>query len=347
MLALHTLIKQNNNHLKNLGGWQANFFIYNCNNTISYADYGWLFMEIRQIYYVLEVAKQKSFSGAAKALYVTQPAISHQINALEEELQVKLFKRDTHSVSLTSDGEKFCEYAQKIVDSVDDLFQAFDLELSDEKPVLRVGVYPFYGKSPLRQILASFFATNSNVMGNIKAVDNYAAYDMLRNGDLDFAIIKCRRDNMPDFDYTEIDDERLYAVISRKRTGVNANIMILSDLGNYPLLTGEKDSHFYIEMKKLYSENNIPFNVSFMNTSETSLMQDMVRDDVGIILATESTARSLEDSEITALPIEPKQELVTLIIYPNKKKLRGAYLAFRNYVTDAYKMSPESDTIIE
>ncbi len=196
-------------------------------------------MEIRQIYYVLEVAKQKSFSGAAKALYVTQPAISHQINALEEELQVKLFRRDTHSVSLTSDGEKFCEYAQKIVDSVDDLFQAFDLERSDEKPVLRVGVYPFYGKSPLRQILASFFATNSNVMGNIKAVDNYAAYDMLRNGDLDFAIIKCRRDNMPDFDYTEIDDERLYAVISRKRTGVNANIMILSDLGNYPLLTGE------------------------------------------------------------------------------------------------------------
>lgn len=45
-------------------------------------------MEIRQVYYVLEVAKQKSFSGAAKALYVTQPAISHQINALEDELQV-------------------------------------------------------------------------------------------------------------------------------------------------------------------------------------------------------------------------------------------------------------------
>ena len=81
-------------------------------------------MEIRQVYYVLEVAKQRSFSGAAKALYVTQPAISHQINSLEEELQVKLFKRDTHNVSLTSDGEKFCEYAQKIVDSIDDLFQA-------------------------------------------------------------------------------------------------------------------------------------------------------------------------------------------------------------------------------
>ena len=303
-------------------------------------------MEIRQVYYVLEVAKQRSFSGAAKALYVTQPAISHQINSLEEELQVKLFFFFFYNVSLTYDGEKFCEYAQKIVDSIDDLFQAFDLERSDEKPIVRVGVYPFYGKSPLRQILTSFFASNSNVMGNIKAVDNYAAYDMLRKGDLDFAIIKCRRDNMPDFDYTEIEDERLYAVISRKRSGHGANIMNLTDLGNYPLLTGEKESHFYIEMEKLYSENNIPFNVSFMNTSETSLMQDMVRDDVGIILATESTARSLEDSEIAALPIEPRQDLVTLIIYPNKKKLRGAYLAFRNYVIDAYKRASISDSIL-
>ena len=151
---------------------------------------------------------------------------------------------------------------------------------------------------------------------------------------------------MPDFDYTEIEDERLYAVISRKRSGHGANIMNLTDLGNYPLLTGEKESHFYIEMEKLYSENNIPFNVSFMNTSETSLMQDMVRDDVGIILATESTARSLEDSEIAALPIEPRQDLVTLIIYPNKKKLRGAYLAFRNYVIDAYKRASISDSIL-
>jgi hypothetical protein len=75
-------------------------------------------------------------------------------------------------------------------------------------------------------------------------------------------------------------------------------------------------------------------------------MQDMVRDDVGIILATESTARSLEDSEIAALPIEPRQDLVTLIIYPNKKKLRGAYLAFRNYVIDAYKRASISDSIL-
>lgn len=294
-------------------------------------------MEIRQVYYVLEVAKNKSFSKAANALYVTQPAISHQINALEEELQTKLFIRDTHSVTLTKDGEKFCDYASKIVGAIDDLYQAFDLEASGEKPVLRIGVYPFYGKSPLRQILTSFFVTNSNVMGIIKVVDNYAAYDMIKQGELDFAIIKCRADNKPDMDNIEIESENLYAVVSRSMPGFSSNKMMLDDLGKFPLLSGEKDSHFYIEMEKLYKENHIPFNVAFMNTLEANLMQDMVRDGVGMLLATEKTARSLEDNDIAAVPIVPEQKMVTLLVFNKKKKLRGAYLAFRNYVVNSYK----------
>ena len=294
-------------------------------------------MEIRQVYYVLEVARQKNFSKAAKALYVTQPAISHQINALEDELQTKLFVRDTHNVSLTADGEKFCEYARKIVESIDDLYDAFDLENSEEKPVIKIGVFPFYKNSPLRRTLTMFFSSMTNVVGNIKVTDNYAAYEMIKNGTLDFAIIKTRRENMPDLKGDILETEKLYAVISRKMPGLNTNTLKLEDLGKYPLLSGEKDSHFYIEMKKLYKDNGIPFNVSFMNTLETDIMQDMVKNGTGIILATEKVAMSLEDDQVAALPIEPAQELVTVLLYHDKKKLRGAYLAFRNYLMDSLR----------
>ena len=286
---------------------------------------------------MLEVARQKNFSKAAKALYVTQPAISHQINALEDELQTKLFVRDTHNVSLTADGEKFCEYARKIVESIDDLYDAFDLENSEEKPVIKIGVFPFYKNSPLRRTLTMFFSSMTNVVGNIKVTDNYAAYEMIKNGTLDFAIIKTRRENMPDLKGDILETEKLYAVISRKMPGLSSNTLKLEDLGKYPLLSGEKDSHFYIEMKKLYKDNGIPFNVSFMNTLETDIMQDMVKNGTGIILATEKVAMSLEDDQVAALPIEPAQELVTVLLYPNNKKLRGAYLAFRNYLIDSLR----------
>ena len=293
-------------------------------------------MEIRQIYYVLEIAKQRSFSKAAKALYVTQPAISHQINALEAELQTKLFHRDTHNVSLTEDGAKCCEYAQKIVSAIDDLYNAFDLQNSDEKPVLRIGVYPFYGKSPLKQTLASFFAATNNVMGNIKVTDNYQAAGMIERGELDFAIVKARRENIPDIGHTILNEERLYAVVSRHLDDLPGTVMPIRMLGSYPLLTGEKGSHFYNEMRALYQKHQLDFNIAFMNTNETSMMQDMLRDGVGILLATEGTAMSLEDEVIVALPIEPREEFVTVLFYP-KKPQRGIYLTFRNYIIDAFR----------
>ena len=90
-------------------------------------------MEIRQIFYVMEVAKHQSFSKAAAALFISQPAISQQIQALEEELQTKLFKRDTHSVLLTAEGEKFCSYAKDVVTSIDRLMAAFGQSTADRK----------------------------------------------------------------------------------------------------------------------------------------------------------------------------------------------------------------------
>lgn len=109
--------------------------------------------------------------------------------------------------------------------------------------------------------------------------------------------------------------------------------MQIEDLGKLDLLTGEQDSHFYNEMKELYARYNVNFNVAFMNTQETDIMLDMVRADRGILLATDSVAENYEDAEIARLPIEPAQEVLTFLAWPKSRRLTGAYLAFKNYVT--------------
>ncbi len=100
-------------------------------------------MEIRQIYYVLEVAKQKNFTKAAQALYVTQSNISQQISALESELNTALFVRDHHNIYLTVDGERFCKYARGVVDAIDVLMKEFNGNEESEKAVINVAVFPF------------------------------------------------------------------------------------------------------------------------------------------------------------------------------------------------------------
>ena len=72
-------------------------------------------MNTTQLECFLEVANCLNFSRAAERLQLTQPAVSHQIKSLEDELGVKLFIRTSKSVRLTREGHAYIPYASDIV----------------------------------------------------------------------------------------------------------------------------------------------------------------------------------------------------------------------------------------
>ena len=63
-------------------------------------------MELRVIHYFLAVVQEKTISGAAKQLHVSQPTLSKQLKELEEELGVTLFIRGNRQIQLTPEGNK-------------------------------------------------------------------------------------------------------------------------------------------------------------------------------------------------------------------------------------------------
>lgn len=71
----------------------------------------------------LEVAKCESFTGAARALGLTGPAISKQVQVLEEQLEVKLLNRTTRNVSLTEEGAIYFRKARKALDDLNEAEQ--------------------------------------------------------------------------------------------------------------------------------------------------------------------------------------------------------------------------------
>ncbi len=77
-------------------------------------------MDFDQLETFLEVAKHTSFSRAAEKRFRTQPAISSQIRALEEEVGAKLFDRSGGKVGLTGAGKVFQQYAENIAGSAQD-----------------------------------------------------------------------------------------------------------------------------------------------------------------------------------------------------------------------------------
>ena len=72
-------------------------------------------MNTVQLECFITVAEHLNFSKASQVLRITQPAVSHQIQTLEEELDVKLFNRTSRNVSLTQEGILFLADAQLIL----------------------------------------------------------------------------------------------------------------------------------------------------------------------------------------------------------------------------------------
>ena len=86
-------------------------------------------MEFRQIRYALSVAKERSFTNAAKRLNISQSAVSEQVRLLEDEIGFPLFRRTSRGIELTERGRTFLYEAERVVGDV--------LSLSDTARKLR------------------------------------------------------------------------------------------------------------------------------------------------------------------------------------------------------------------
>lgn len=76
-------------------------------------------MDLRVLRYFLTVAKEQSFTKAAEQLHITQPTLSRQLAALEEDLGTKLFNRGGHCITLTNEGLLLKKRALEIVELED------------------------------------------------------------------------------------------------------------------------------------------------------------------------------------------------------------------------------------
>jgi DNA-binding transcriptional LysR family regulator len=81
-------------------------------------------MDTRQLSYFVQVAKDNSFTVAARNLHLSQPALSKMIKKLEEDLGVQLFDRSEHKMTLTDAGEKLFEEGQRLLSEMDAITDA-------------------------------------------------------------------------------------------------------------------------------------------------------------------------------------------------------------------------------
>jgi DNA-binding transcriptional LysR family regulator len=114
-------------------------------------------MEFRHLYYVLKLAEVKSFSKAAKQLYISQPSLSQYISNFEQQLGLLLFDRTTTPVSLTYAGEILTKKARDILMLRNELSRELEDIASHKKGQLTIGITPIRGTELLPKVLPTFY----------------------------------------------------------------------------------------------------------------------------------------------------------------------------------------------
>jgi len=119
--------------------------------------------QISRIGIFLEVVKHSSFSGAARQLGMTGPALSKQVQSLEEQLGVRLLNRTTRHVSLTEEGALYNEKARKALEDLAEAEQQLHELKSCPTGTLKINAPMSFGKRYLVQPIAAFAKKYPNV----------------------------------------------------------------------------------------------------------------------------------------------------------------------------------------
>ena len=288
-------------------------------------------MKFIQIEYFLELEKQKSFSKAADALFISQPALSLQISSLENELGVRLFERMTEGVFLTESGRVFLLHAQKIKKEWDSLKSDMELCLN-KKLKLKIGLGPRVYSNDLLEPIISFFDERPEVDVTYISDFTQKIFDDLNDGTIDVALERLPPSNvitdMHMYFWQELINERTCFLLSPKDPKGSCSELDYEDLKDYAFVSGPEGSRLDINMTQDCIDHDLPITRAYRSNSMNDIM-DMVRNGRGYLIGPVSYGKHFH---VAAVPKKDKSYAALCFICLKRKKDDPLISSFLEYL---------------
>ena len=147
-------------------------------------------MELRQIRSFLSIAETLHFGRTAELIHISQPALSLQIKALEEEVGVRLFERNRRKTALTAAGIAFRNDVAAALSQLDQASRKARLAADGTLGLLRIGFISTVGAEIVPKIVRQFKDLNPEVEFSLLAIPTAHQLQMLQTGSLDIGFLR-------------------------------------------------------------------------------------------------------------------------------------------------------------
>jgi len=284
-------------------------------------------MDFDQLETFLEVARLCSFSRAAERRFRTQPAVSSQIRALEEEVGAKLLDRSGGKVSITQSGKLFLKYAEETIEARKAVCVAIAETERIPRGELVVGANEGTCLHVLPEVFADFKKTYPEVAVGIKRADYAKTLDSVIDNSVDFGVV-----SLPVSDarltVVPIHWDELVIIAPPSHPLALVKAATIGEVASFPLLV-PKSGHTRDALENLFHERRLKPQIS-MELDSSELLKRFVAADVGVgFIARSNVAEDVRAGVLAVIPISDAQVRRDLaLIFRKDKALSRAALAF-------------------
>ncbi len=266
---------------------------------------------------LLAVEEEKNFTKAANKLNLTQPAVSHQIKELEEELHEQLFIRKKGDIIPTPIGEVVINYAKKFVAMYNKMLEDIN---HNHKINIKLGITHTAESNKITEIIGSYLISNPGISVTIITDTTDSLYKMVQNYELDLAIVDNKKNIK--LNYLPLDTDYLVCVVNNNSPLAKKKIVTLKELKKENLILRLDSSY----TRRLFESTLESINESIHNfkiileLDNIETIKDLIRKNIGVsILAKNTCIDEANRKKLTILPIE------------NLSMIRKNYIIYTNY----------------
>jgi DNA-binding transcriptional LysR family regulator len=286
-------------------------------------------MDFDQLETFLEVARHTSFSKAAEKRFRTQPAISSQIRALEDEVGAKLFDRSGGKVSLTAAGKAFQKYVEETLEARKVMLTAIGEMERVPKGEIVVGANEATCLHVLPEVFAEFKKQYPDVNVGIQRAERGKILESIIDNSVDFGVVSIPvTDNRLTVVQIHRDELVVIAAPNHPLSKLKSKSAAVSDVVKFPLLL-PKLGRTRDAIEALFHERNLKPIIS-MELDSSELLKRFVAADVGVgFIARSNVLEDVKAGVLAAIPMSDaliKRDLA--LVFRKDKALSRAALAF-------------------
>jgi DNA-binding transcriptional LysR family regulator len=284
-------------------------------------------MDFDQIETFLEVARLSSFSRAAEKRFRTQPAISAQIRAMEEEVGAKLLDRSGGKVALTAAGKIFQKYAEETVQSRRSVLTAIaEMERVPGGEIV-VGANEGTCMHVLPEVFAHFKKQYPTVGVNVRRLESSGVLECVIDHSVDFGVVSLPV-NDKRLTVVPIHRDELVVICAPGHELAKSKSVTIERVAQFPLLV-PKFGKTREGIEDLFSQHNLSPNIS-MELDSSELLKRFAAADVGVgFIARSNAQEDVKSKSLVAISLADAQIKRDLaLVFRKDKALSRAALAF-------------------